>query len=107
MSTLKFAAIWCCFLELVATVSDGPSMASDNIKKPVTFEEGYLVLQGVVDRVINMVEGVNNQKFTADEYMEYYTYPSHYLCIFCFYVHRDSSQLIDIYIFSFYHYPSI
>ncbi|KAF3456198.1 hypothetical protein FNV43_RR00848 [Rhamnella rubrinervis] len=38
----------------------------------MTFEEGYLVLQGVVDRVINMVEGANNQKFTSDEYMEYY-----------------------------------
>lgn len=41
----------------------------------INFEPGWKILQVAVDRVINTVKGVDNQTFTANEYMEYYTYP--------------------------------
>ncbi|XP_060668535.1 cullin-1 isoform X1 [Ziziphus jujuba] len=72
-SRIKFAAIWCCIVELVASASDPSSMAVDNIQKPIDFEQGWAILQGAVDRVINVVEGIDNNPFTADEYIEYYT----------------------------------
>lgn len=58
-----------------ATASDVPSIITENLKKPITFEQGWASLQGAFDRVINTVEGVDNRSLTSEEYMEYYTYP--------------------------------
>ncbi|KAJ7980248.1 putative Cullin 1 [Quillaja saponaria] len=59
--------------KLLSTASEPIGRAAENCSKPITFEEGWPVLQEAVDRLINIIEGVDKQGFTSDDYMRYYT----------------------------------
>uniref|UniRef100_A0A5B6YRY3 Putative Cullin 1 n=1 Tax=Davidia involucrata TaxID=16924 RepID=A0A5B6YRY3_DAVIN len=48
-------------------------MASEAHEKTISFEEGWPVLQEGINKLIDIIEGVHNNQFTSEEYMNLYT----------------------------------
>ncbi|GAV85847.1 Cullin domain-containing protein [Cephalotus follicularis] len=73
MAIGRFASISLWFLILFAIHSYQPSMAHEDIEKRLKFEQGWPVLQEAAAKTIRIADGADDQRFTSQEYMFYYS----------------------------------
>ncbi|GAB4851266.1 hypothetical protein Ancab_030561 [Ancistrocladus abbreviatus] len=63
----------CCFLQASETMADDHNHQNLTMIEPSSFEQGWAELQEAFNKATELAEGIHHHRFTADEYMRYYT----------------------------------